>query len=472
MKSQRVLLVEDESIVAMDMERRLRGLGYAVVGRVLTGQDAIEKAEQEVPDVVLMDIHLKGEMDGIEAAEHIQRTRQIPIIYITAYSDQATLERAKETEPYGYILKPFQEREIHSVIEMALYKHRAEQELVKAKIKAEEGLRAKNVFLSNMSHEFLTPLNTILGISGLAEEIAQRNSCEELQEYIKMISEAGKELHDMVGSVLAFSRLESDGLDEQERYVSPVSFLKRLRDRFSYKIAQKGLSCLLRINAGVPEKLLCPDESYLMIFHSLLSNAVKFTEKGEVSFLISYEHQNGAADRLRVTISDTGIGVSEERKGEIFDAFQQADNSSTRMYGGAGLGLSIVKRTVDQAGGELEWKSVEGQGSDFVVYLPVSGFRGAASQNPFEMLLGKKRAEGAMERDIDDFVKKSRAWIEEGLYQEIEKAAEQCRQNSIGYMSNSERDLMLRVLLGARKASYSDTKKALERFESLLQGSE
>ncbi len=134
-----ILVVEDESIVAMDIERRLKSLGYQVVGHVLSGEEAVVRTDEERPDLVLMDIHLKGTMDGIEAAQKIRRLYDIPVIYITAYSDEATLERAKVTEPFGYILKPFQEREIHSAIEMAIYKHRSEQELRAAKEAAVEG---------------------------------------------------------------------------------------------------------------------------------------------------------------------------------------------------------------------------------------------------------------------------------------------------------------------------------------------
>ncbi|MBC7096130.1 MAG: response regulator, partial [Methanobacteriales archaeon] len=110
-----VMIVEDENIVAMDIKQRLEMLGYKVTATVATGEEAIELAEKTRPDVILMDIVLKGEVDGIEAAEEIRRRFKIPIIYITAYSDKKTLERAKVTEPFGYIIKPFEDKELHSV---------------------------------------------------------------------------------------------------------------------------------------------------------------------------------------------------------------------------------------------------------------------------------------------------------------------------------------------------------------------
>jgi PAS domain S-box-containing protein len=125
----KILVVEDEHIVAMDLINRLRNLGYEVPDSASSGEEAIEKAGKWRPDLVLMDIFLNGEMDGIQAATQIRSRYNIPIIYLTAYADSSTLQRAKVTEPFGYVLKPFEERELLTTIEMALYKYRIEQRL-------------------------------------------------------------------------------------------------------------------------------------------------------------------------------------------------------------------------------------------------------------------------------------------------------------------------------------------------------
>lgn len=126
-----VLVVEDESIVSKDIQNSLTKLGYCVVGAAPSGEKAIELAESLQPDVILMDIMLKGQMNGIEAADHIKNEFKIPVIFLTAYADSATLSKAKITEPYGYIIKPFKEIDIHTSIEMAIYKHGKEQEVIK-----------------------------------------------------------------------------------------------------------------------------------------------------------------------------------------------------------------------------------------------------------------------------------------------------------------------------------------------------
>jgi PAS domain S-box-containing protein len=129
----RVMIVEDESIVAEDIRRTLIKLGYTVPAVVSSGATAIKKAQEHVPDLILMDIMLKGEMDGIEAAKLIRTRFNIPVVYLTAFSDEKILERAKLTEPFGYIIKPFKERELKMNIEIALYKHKMEMQVKESK---------------------------------------------------------------------------------------------------------------------------------------------------------------------------------------------------------------------------------------------------------------------------------------------------------------------------------------------------
>lgn len=126
-----VLVIEDEAIVSKDIQHSLKKLGYNVVGAASTGEKAIELASETKPDIVLMDIMLKGQMTGIEAAEEIKARINVPVIYLTAYADEGTLSKAKVTEPYGYIIKPFKEIDIHTSIEMAIYKHQKETEIRK-----------------------------------------------------------------------------------------------------------------------------------------------------------------------------------------------------------------------------------------------------------------------------------------------------------------------------------------------------
>ena len=126
MAANRVLIVEDRLIVANNLQDRLQKMGYSVLGIVSSGEEAIRSVRELQPDIVLMDIRLQGEVDGIQAAQEIRTHWAVPIVYLTGHADEATLQRAKLTEPYGYLLKPFDALGLHSTIEMALYRHAAE----------------------------------------------------------------------------------------------------------------------------------------------------------------------------------------------------------------------------------------------------------------------------------------------------------------------------------------------------------
>jgi len=166
MKKAAIFIVEDELIAAEDIRQTINTLGYSVSGIARSGEVAIEKVRETRPDLILMDIHLAGTMDGIEAARQIHSLFGIPVIYITAHADDELLERAKVTEPYGYILKPYDERELHSVIEMAQYKHRMEQQLQES----ERTIRA----LANAIPDAMMLLDPKRHIIALNEPMAQR----------------------------------------------------------------------------------------------------------------------------------------------------------------------------------------------------------------------------------------------------------------------------------------------------------
>ncbi|HWR88619.1 MAG TPA: response regulator, partial [Dissulfurispiraceae bacterium] len=129
MDKAQVLVVEDEGLVALSLQKKLENLGYLVPSVAGSGEEAVRQAVDMHPDLILMDIMLEGDMDGIDAAALIRERIDVPVVYLTAYSDEATIERARETGPFGYLVKPFEERELRTTIEMALYKHRAEKRL-------------------------------------------------------------------------------------------------------------------------------------------------------------------------------------------------------------------------------------------------------------------------------------------------------------------------------------------------------
>ena len=158
-----ILIVEDESIVAKDIQHSLMKLGYSVAGIASNSEKALDIVRTDQPDIVLMDIMLKGELNGIQTAEIIRKQYAIPVVFLTAYADESTLAKAKVTEPYGYIIKPYKEIDLQTSIEMALYKHQKEQEIVRERdflFSVVENFEQSNAFVFVKSNSKLVKLNT------------------------------------------------------------------------------------------------------------------------------------------------------------------------------------------------------------------------------------------------------------------------------------------------------------------------
>lgn len=613
-----ILIVEDESIVASDIKRRLVALGYNIAGICGKGEEAVKTALSLSPDIILMDIHLKGEMDGVCAAQEIQSKKDIPVIYLTASTDDATIERAKTTEPYGYLVKPFEVKDLRTCLEITVYKSevkkqqkeneqwlnttinsldeavistdkdgnikfinnlaaemlcsvpaecigrpldgiyhteyelpnevlllemnrrstgrgteinrlkslytnfnksilieettnnitgaggellgkvvcfrdvseriklavktltaknyyvslledfpaliwradvnakfnffnrtwlnfrgkniedeidrkwidgiypedkavfinkfdeafkdkndlriefrlrnrynefrwmyciaapfydneqcfdgyigsciditdrkKMEVELKEAKISAENSAKAKGEFIANISHEIKTPLNHIVGFSDL---LLGPNLTKEQQEYINIIKKSGYSLAEVLNSILNFTHLEAGSAQVKEVHFSPERMLGELIAGIAEPAAEKNIGIEYFIGKNISEIIIGDKEKVKDILSRLLDNALKFTFKGKISIEVFSENSNDGLCELHFVVSDTGIGISPAELNIIFDPFTQADGSSTRKFGGAGLGLTIVKRTVSLLDGKLWAESSYGKGSKF-----------------------------------------------------------------------------------------------------------
>jgi PAS domain S-box-containing protein len=615
-----ILIVEDESIVALDMRGRLTEMGYAVVGIAASGEAALALADQKRPDLVLMDIKLQGDLDGVDTAELLRKTQDIPIIFITAFADNRTLSRAKINQAFGYILKPFQEREVLISIEMALYKHRLERNLreskewldgtlnaisdsiialdpegrvvfinraaetllgvseetvrgrsvadvctfaddpslaeiaanyrvrrestrdsqwllmsapeprrpvevirtgiqgpnervagsviavrdiselvaaesarsrlsaivansydaiisldsslrieswnlgaeliygygsqemigsdigalipddrershlkelasftlagkdigrfethrrcrsgkiiavsvslsplrdsqgkvsqiacierdisaekeyeaslVQAKLNAEEVSRVKSEFLSNMSHELRTPLNSIIGMVEMSRDVSVS---DEQREYLEIARQSADNLLFLINSILDFSKIEVGKMRLHSNVFDPVDAAEECLEELSVQAARKGLSLAFRSDPAIPPQVFGDSRRFKQILTNLLSNGIKFTERGRVRVDLALAAPASADSVvLSLGVSDTGIGISADRLEQIWESFTQLDGSSTRAFGGTGLGLSIVKSLAELMGGAVSVKSELGVGSVFEASIPFS----------------------------------------------------------------------------------------------------
>jgi|GEM_PF-274117 len=241
--------------------------------------------------------------------------------------------------------------------------------IIEEKVKEVEiSSKYKSEFLANMSHELRTPLNSILILSGFLVEDKNGLLGKDEKEYAKVINAAGKDLLDLINDILDLSKIESGKMELTLEAFDIRKTLLELQEMFKPLVDEKGLNFINTVEDSVPKMIVSDEMKISQVMKNLISNAIKFTQEGDVEIKASITTNN----QLQIAVRDTGIGISKDKLLHIFGAFQQADGSTSRNYGGTGLGLSISKELARLLGGDIKLESEEGKGSTFYIYIPIN----------------------------------------------------------------------------------------------------
>lgn len=365
-----VLVVDDNVTNRNLLSRILSAEGYEV-WLAHDGESTLETLTQQVPDVILLDVQMPG-MNGFEVCRRVlqdERTRDVPVIFISALTDTESIVMGFDSGGVDYITKPFRRKEVLARVatHLALVRHRREIEALhrRDRLHYERLSEMRSQFVRQATHDLKNPLNIILGYSELIAMLSQHNPDPQVLEAVQYIHRGVEKMRGLITDMLDLAQVEM-GMSFSKVPISLAEVLERAVGNFTMLAEDKQLALVFR--PPVPDVTVAIDQNrFERVLDNLLSNAIKYTPSGG-----RVEIEVGCAERVAtIAIKDTGLGIPAEDLEHLFNPFYRVKSKQHRAIEGTGLGLTIVKTIVEQHGGDIAVRSQEGEGSLFVITLPV-----------------------------------------------------------------------------------------------------
>jgi C4-dicarboxylate-specific signal transduction histidine kinase len=367
----RVMVVEDDRIVARDISEQLGRIGHSVIGVTARGEAAVELAISNRPDLVLMDIRLEGDIDGIDAARQIRATCQIPVVFLTAYADDETVRRASQAEPFGYLLKPFEDLQLRTVIEMALYKDRADRKLresaaalqvAQAELARMSRVTTMGQLTASIAHEVNQPLMAVvMNAEACMQWLKDGNiNVGEARAAAERAIAEGHRAGAVIQRVRAIARnapVVFEPLDVNEMIESVLLIVQP-------ELSRQGIALDVYLQPDQPS--ITGDRVQLQqVLLNLVSNAADAINTSETrQRRVTVVSAMDTSGEVCVTVEDAGAGIDPEHRDVIFNPF------FTTKQDGIGMGLAICRSIIDAHGGRLWPEPRMPMGTQFRFTLP------------------------------------------------------------------------------------------------------